>query len=617
MGLAVGPATGQTNLPAAPPRATGTFEVPLNDEAPPAEGEPPPTPLRKLGLSSRQEQDLLAGIEQKIRSLNETTSRGLDNPLVRARFEKFLSAPAADTNAVAEYSAILTRIQDALQRRGERAACKMLYDLSAYEWDAGIGEALAARVESVWDMRLTQVQLDDKIKKLRKEIDSAIMNTYVLSKGESLGAPKQEEGATTTTSTPATPTNSPYTTPQVSSTFIPSLTGNISGQKIRAMEEYIRRLEAGARLKASELKSDAIEIRNRSDFQDYVTTLFATRRHLHTILAADFYRRLFGDGDYPPQMANQVNTAKEILRDVDQAVTVFKFKMENNELAGAFEHLQYAFAASEFHPALLTLDRESKRRVRAFGVNIVKLQNMLEARDFGEVEPLLKSMQQETADFDGAKVRSIVDAVKLESRLRLGAAKLAAQDGDLQTAMQEFRLAAQSWPGNPDLDLAQLGFFSSQDVKNQLQQQFDRLFESRDYRAIFEKQLALATALVGDALRGDQMKAALEKVKTVQTAIEKANVFRRNGSPFGAWEALEQAARDWAEDSVLNKMRADLAAESAEFVHQIKQGEEAERAGDIGFSLACYLNAQRLYPLSELARAGIERLSAQILDKGS
>jgi hypothetical protein len=64
-------------------------------------------------------------------------------------------------------------------------------------------------------------------------------------------------------------------------------------------------------------------------------------------------------------------------------------------------------------------------------------------------------------------------------------------------------------------------------------------------------------------------------------------------------------------------MRADLAAESAEFVHQIKQGEEAERAGDIGFSLACYLNAQRLYPLSELARAGIERLSAQILDKGS
>lgn len=558
----------QTNVP----HATGTFDIPVTDNsAAPGDDNNPDnrvTPLQRLGMSKQQEQDLMAGFEQKIRSLNELSSRGLDNPIVRARFEKYLSAPAADTNDVARYSAIVTKVQDALQRRDERTACKLLYDLSAFEWDAGIGEALAARVESCWDMRLTQAQLEDKMKKLRKDIDNAVLNTAVLSRNDSLQVSSGgNSGATGAAATGST--NNAYTTPSSGSSIVP---GSISmpGPRIRAMEEYMKRLEAGARLKANELKSDAIEIQNRSDFQDYVTTLFTGERHEYAVIAADFYRRLFGDGDYPPSMAKQVNTSKEILRDVDQAVTVFKFKMENGEVSGALEHLQYAFTASEFHPALLSLDRESKRKARAFGVNVVKLQNMLEARDFGDIEALLKTMQEQAVDFDGAKVRSIVDAVKLESRLRLGAAKLAAQNGDLKTAMQEFRIAAQSWPGNPDLDLAQLGFFNSQDVKNQLQQEFDRLFETKNYRAIFEKQLVLAAGLINDAVRSEEMKSALEKVKDVQIAIEKADLFRRNNNSFGAWEALEQAARNWGEDSVLNKMRADLAGDSAEFVQQIR-----------------------------------------------
>jgi len=247
----------------------------------------------------------------------------------------------------------------------------------------------------------------------------------------------------------------------------------------------------------------------------------------------------------------------------------------------------------------------------------MRLQNMLEARDFGEIEPLLKEMQAQASDFDPTKAHAIVDAVKLESRLRLGAAKLAAQSGDLKTAMAEFRAAAQDWPANPDLDLAQLGFFNSQDVKTQMQVEFDRLINAKDYRGIFEKQLQLAPALAGDSGRIDQLKAALEKVKDAETAIEKANLFRRNNNPYAAWETLEAAAQDWADDSRLNKMRADLAGESAEFVQQINKGEEAERAGQLGSSLAYYLNAQRLYPMSDLARTAIERLSARLLNKSS
>ena len=62
-------------------------------------------------------------------------------------------------------------------------------------------------------------------------------------------------------------------------------------------------------------------------------------------------------------------------------------------------------------------------------------------------------------------------------------------------------------------------------------------------------------------------------------------------------------------------VRAELAADSAIFVAQLKKGEEAENAGDVGYGLACYLNAQRLYPASEIARAAVDRLSAQVLHK--
>ncbi len=610
-------------------KITATFPGSPLDAKTTNEGDKQRTPGDTFGLSQKQQEDLLQGIEQKIRSLNTLSSPGMDNPVVRARFEKFLNTPSADPKDVNRYVATIHKIQELIRNRDDHAACKLLYDLSAFEWDAEIGESLANRVEVTWDMRLTQAQLEEKMAGLRKEVHQEIWNTEMLMKDDStVGKPQDASsaqgkgGSSSSSSSSSSNSSAAATTPTVSPgdfSVDTLLNGGVTvpARKLRATEEYLQRLEAGARLKTSELKSDAIELKDRSDFEDYVNSLFASQRHLYTIIAADFYRELFGDGDYPPSMADKVNASKEVIRDVDQSVEVIKFKMDNNELAGAYEHLQYAFLASEFHPALLTLSRDAKRKIRAFGFNVLRLQNMLEARDFGEIEPLLKEMQTQASDFDPTKVRAIVDAVKLESRLRLGAAKLAAQGGDLKTAMAEFRAAAQTWPANPDLDLAQLGFFNSQDVKTQMQVEFDRLISAKNYRGIFEKQLQLAPALAGDSARIDQMKAALEKVKGAETAIEKANLFRRNNNPYAAWETLESAAQDWADDSELNKMRAELAGESAEFVQQIKKGEEAEHAGHLGSSLAFYLNAQRLYPMSDVARTAIERLSGRLLNKSS
>jgi hypothetical protein len=574
----------------------------------PSPGSPPtppagtPSSVGEMPALGAAEQE---AIREKIKSLNSLTSAGFENPIVRARFEKFLNAPPANAKDIERYNTLIRNIQDALLKRDDRAAWKLLFELSRFEWDAGIGEALAGRVEATWDMKLSNAELDEKIRRLQQEVTAGNWNADLISQPSII---KSDEQARSVAG--RRPQAAKAGAPNVTADNVPFVEG-----KMRAIAEYLKVVEGRARIKVNELKTDALELKNKADFQEYVGTLFTARRHLHVILAADFYRCLYGGGDYPPTMANQVNMAKEIVRDVGQAAKVFKLKVERDELVGAAEHLQNAFLASEFHTALLAVDLESKRKVQQLGFNLVKLQTMLEARDFGNVEPLLKTIQKQAGDFDPTKPRSIVEAVKLESRLRLGNAKLAAQQGDLKTAMSEFRSAAQTWPGNPDLDIAQLGFFNSQDKKNQLQQEFDRLIESRNYREIFDKQLPLATAIVGDTRRIEQMKSALEKVKAAEIALEKANLFRRNNNPFGAWEALDTAAGLWPEDSTLNRMRAELSAESAAFVHQLKKGEEAERTGNIGYSLACYLNAQRLYPSSEMARTAIDRLSSRVLKK--
>lgn len=603
------PPAGAPSLPTNPETAVkSTVQTPALDFLLNPKGQPQPTAggvtVGELPGMGAVEQEAL---KEKIKSLNSLTSPGFDNPVVRARFEKYLNEPVADPKDAARYLALVRKIEDTLEKRDDRSAWKMSQELSDFEWDAEIGRALAARVEATWDMKLTSAQMEEKIKRLQQEVQSANWNTDHITRPSGIqggDAPRSVPSNRATAKggggavTGVTPDNVPFTE-----------------GKMRAISEYLKVVEGRAKIKATELKGEAIELKNRTDFQEYIGALFVSRRHLHVVLAADFYRCLYSGGDYPPTMAAQVNTSKEIRRDVERAVKVVNFKVEKKELAGAVEHLQNAFAASEFHTALLTLSLETKQKIQNFGFQVVKLQTMLEARDFGNVDSLLKELQKVATDFDTTKARSIVDAVKLESRLRLGNAKLAAQQGDLKTAMAEFRSAAQTWPGNPDLDMAQLGFFHSQDAKTKHQEEFDRFFEAQNYRAIFDNQLPLATAIVGDKERIKHMKVALEKVKIAETAIEKASLFRRNNNPFGAWEAVELAAREWPEDSKLNQLRADLSSLSAEFVNQLKKGEEAERTGSYGYSLACYLNAQRLYPSSEMARESIERVGARILKK--
>ena len=210
----------------------------------------------------------------------------------------------------------------------------------------------------------------------------------------------------------------------------------------------------------------------------------------------------------------------------------------------------------------------------------------------------------------------MINAVKLESTLRLGKARMLAQQGDLKAAMEEFQAAAEAWPGNPDLHDSAMGFFNSQDLKTQSLTEFDRLVREQNCRAIFDKQLVFAPAIAGDDQREGELKSALGKIQKAEEASEKANALVLSGDVYGAWETIQQAVKDWPDDNQLNKQLADLAGRASDFVAAIDKAREAEERKNIGYSLTWYLNAQHIYPPSLIANEGIDRLSKVLLKVG-
>ena len=543
---------------------------------------------------------------------------GLDDPVVRQRFEIYLKHPEVSQDRIKAYTDKMTALSEML-KQGDTAfaAWKMLYAVSEYQdLDAGISRELANRVEAVWNTVRTNDGLDAKNDKIAHDIDTSDRNADLIA--QELRTEEQErldrvDGGNNKKTNPAAPP-----TPDSgggggggSGSVGPSSPDVQGSMELTA--EYLRGLEGRARIKLNEVQQDANLKQAKADFADYITTLYGSHRYDQVIIAAGFYRQLFNEGDYPVAMADQVNASLEVNNNVGLAVDDFRDEAGKGEVAEAATMLQTAFLGNEFHPALRGVPLEQKKLVGEYLKKLDVLKNVIEARDFGRVEGLIADITKIASDFDSTKPMALVNGVKLESTLRLGKAKMLVQQGDLKDAMEEFQAAAEAWPGNPDLHDSATGFFSSQDLKTQSVTEFDRLAQDQNYRAIFDKQLVFAPAVQGNAQREDQLKAALEKVQKAKAASEKANALILNGDVYGAWETIQQAAKDWPDDNKLNKQLADLSGRATDFVAAVNKARDAEAKKNIGYSLTWYLNAQHIYPPSVIANDGIDRLSKLLL----
>lgn len=535
---------------------------------------------------------------------------------LRARFIKFLGTPEVTLDRLNTYNVLFEKTRTLLRDRRLMEAWRELHTMAEFEdVDAGVSRELANRIENIWGVNrntdaiaLQNQKLEEQAKQTARGVDrlSERARAEDVKYNRLMNGSGKEKGGAPNGGVPSAGGSAP----DISAA--PNMQ-NLLG-KMQLTDEYLRGMELKAKMKMNEMQAQKTFDKAKADFGEYISTLYQSGRYRHVLLASEFYLRLFDQTDYPVAVGQQVNAALESAREVQSAVEVFNYKLERRDLVAASQRLQEAFLLSEYHPALLSLPRVKKDEIEDLNNRITKLQNMLEAKDFGALESGLGELKGRAADFDATKPMAIVNGIKLEARLRLAKAKIAGQQGKLDEAMAEFQKAAEVWPGNPELESSAQTFITANDAGNQQLVEFDRLIADGNIRGVFEKQHAFAPAIKDDPKRVEQFKDALEKVKVAEVALEKAATFRNNGDVFGAWETVELAVQMFPNDNKLNILRGELAGRGAEFVAALNKAKEAEARSEWGYGLSCYAVAQRYYPASQIANQAIERLSKQILD---
>jgi hypothetical protein len=305
--------------------------------------------------------------------------------------------------------------------------------------------------------------------------------------------------------------------------------------------------------------------------------------------------------------------ANEAIRDVDEGIESYKFLLEKNELKSATERLFETFMMGEYMPSVRKLSRDDKRRALEFTRKTNELLAALEVNDLTRAEDLIKELSQTARDFDTSKPLAVVETAKTVSAMHLAKAKAAASSGDRTTLETELRAATEIWPRNPALATVSGSIFSQTDVQQQALNDFDRLFAQKNYRQIFDDKVRYIAATAMYPERQEKLKTILDRVQGAETALTRATELAKRGDPAGAWESVERGFSDYPDDPKLNQARADFTTQAAEFVRSVRTAQEMERKQQIGSSLAWYLRALQDYPNSEVARDGIDRISAAIV----
>lgn len=512
-------------------------------------------------------------------------------------FEKFLSTSDADPGQIVKYESLYEEALKFLNARKPVEAWQILFALSDFPWDAGISKQIANRVRAVWDTNGTAKTLLDENDKLQEKIRTSNWNADLSAESARRSAEtraKMKDGQ------------------QATAAAVVETTKSAPGA-LRLTEEYFKSLDSKARIKLNEIKVANIKSKARTDLVEYITTLYKSKRYAHAVLTAEFYQALFVDGELPPEVANQATASLEATREISRAVDVFRFKVKNKQIGTASTILEKAWETGDTTPQMNGLERELKLAVIDHANRVRKMRNLIEARNFEGLETVLDEMETSATDFDTTKPRSLIQAIKLDSRMRLGKANLFAQQGNTQKAMEEFKAAAEMWPGNPDLEKASSEYFSVEDTSTKNTVEFDREYAAGNFRAVAEKQLQYLSFVQSDEKRKAQFKESLEKVRDAETAIEKAKILDGNGDSSGAWETIDSAIVAWPEDQKLNQALSLYSSKAPEFVSAINKAKAAESSKHLGASMSLFALAKNRYPASQIATSGLKRVSDELL----
>ena len=222
-------------------------------------------------------------------------------------------------------------------------------------------------------------------------------------------------------------------------------------------------------------------------------------------------------------------------------------------------------------------------------------------------------MRKSAKDFDYSKPRAAIETARSASGLHIQQARSAAIAKDTQGVTDNITKAAMIWPTNPDLKAFSNQVASYGDMNTRILNDLDTLIAQKNYREIYREQLKFAGAVLGKPEYEQKLKSVMEDVGKVERIVMTADEMVKAGDSTGAWERLEEIAKDFPDDNEVNRRRADLSRKSPDFIHAITEARRHEDNARTGISLSWYLRARRAYPASLFAKQGIERLADKIL----
>jgi len=540
-----------------------------------------------------------------------------DNRVFRARFEKYLNAEAATSEEDRAYREAIREILDILSPHNRdpdkfpKAVAKLQY-AAQFPQDARLCESLANAVYRVYlaqknagELR----QLNDKLAKQRKQLDWRFDQWKEGGTGgrerKLSDDPNQDENAEATD-----PTNAGH------------------------LQRYVQRIaELESERVANKAKMQLTEVEAKTEFQALIVQFFLQRRFQHVVMGARFYTEFFKDGagrlkfeegseveqsfsetiGFNPTITTLDAFASEAIRDVRQSVESFGYLVERGETDGAMRQLQQAFVTGEYLPAVQSIPREKKRSVLDYAQNAFQLTSAIEVKDYARAEKLVDEMKEQASDFDPSKPTAAIESAKLSSNMRIRTAKNAALAGEEEKYEENIKAAAEIWPTNPALK-EQFDLISdSADVQQQAKLEFDRLLGTQSYRQIFNNKARFIAATVDDPDRQEALEEVVENVQEIETVLKQAETLEQAGNAHAAWELVEKTFQRFPDDVPLSAKRSDLATGVAPFAKALKTAENLEERQQYGSSLAWYLSARRIYPQSEFAEDGIDRLVDHIL----
>jgi hypothetical protein len=536
-----------------------------------------------------------------------------NNRLFNSRFEKYLNAPEENSDADRQYREIIATILDKLAPNNLSAqsldgAFRLLPRASSFEIDARLCDALADAVYSAWRAQQASQRLEQANESLEQERKQHEWNLKMAAEETRLEAP------------PANKQMAAQWSKQQQT------------KRDAAVQPYTTRLaEVLALIKANQAKKALSEFQAKIEFQALMVQFFMQRRFQHVLMATRFYRAVFSDGEtklqvgkdardlfaksvgMPPTVGTLDSLANEAIRDVRESTKAYLFLLEKDELESATKRLGEAFTIGEYLPEMRTLPREKKRLALDFMQKSNQLISAIDVKDYALAEKLVKQLEQSARDFDNSKPMAAIETARTVSAMHLAKAKNAAVSGDRSMLEQELTKATEIWPRNPALAEVSGLIFSQADVQQKALVDLDQLLSQRNYRQIFDDKIRFIAATALYPERQEQLRKVLEDMQTVESAIIRSNEIAKRGDYAGAWESIEKAFQQFPDDSKLNQVRANLTTEAADFVRTIRTAEQLEQKDQVGSSLAWYLKAQKIYPASEFAREGVDRLVNKVI----